>query len=209
MNIPLSNGGNASCRMSMWNEAMPNHVYEHFRNRRQNFAILKLAVSSTRQDLLPLYEEKIQSHNLAIASNPFPDSGFDLFVPETAIFERDVESKFIDFRVKAEMMYCDTTNDTKTPCAYLIHPRSSISKTPLMLANHTGIIDAGYRGSLIGAFRWLRSTNSGSDSYEVEKNTRLTQICHPTLCPIHVTIVDENELSSTERGAGGFGSTGI
>jgi dUTP pyrophosphatase len=71
-----------------------------------------------------------------------------------------------------------------------------------MLANHTGIIDSGYRGALIGAFR-----NMG-DEYVVEKHTRLLQVCHPSLCPIYVVLTNENELSSTERGEGGFGSTG-
>jgi dUTP pyrophosphatase len=74
-----------------------------------------------------------------------------------------------------------------------------------MLANHTGIIDAGYRGSLIGAFR-----NLGQRDYEVESDTRLLQLCHPTLCPIYVEIVQSlHDLGSeTERGSGGFGSTG-
>jgi len=34
------------------------------------------------------------------------------------------------------------------------------------------------------------------------------QICHPTLCPIYVITMDENELASTTRGDKGFGSTG-
>ena len=33
-----------------------------------------------------------------------------------------------------------------------MYPRSSIYKTPLRLANNTGIIDSGYRGNLMGAF---------------------------------------------------------
>ena len=78
-----------------------------------------------------------------------------------------------------------------------------------MLANHTGIIDSGYRGSLIGAFRWLRSSNYVLPQYIVDKYTRLLQICHPTLCPIYVTLVDINDLSTSERGANGFGSTGL
>jgi dUTP pyrophosphatase len=73
-----------------------------------------------------------------------------------------------------------------------------------MLANHTGIIDAGYRGYLIGAFR-----NLYADPYKVEKHTRLLQVCHPTLCPIHVVLVNEEDLSTTARGEGGFGSTGL
>jgi dUTPase len=56
---------------------------------------------------------------------------------------------------------------------------------------------------LIGAFR-----NTGENTYVVEKDVRLLQICHPSLCPIYVELVDESELSTTERGEGGFGSTG-
>jgi hypothetical protein len=76
-----------------------------------------------------------------------------------------------------------------------------------MMSNHTGIVDAGYRGNLIGAFRWL----AGGDApeYTVAKHTRLLQICHPALCPIVVIMIkDETELSTTERNEGGFGSTG-
>jgi dUTP pyrophosphatase len=111
--------------------------------------------------------------------------------------------------VKAEMLYFDSNISMVSNCAFTIYPRSSISKTPLMLANHTGIIDAGYRGSLIGAFRWLKSNTSTETEYVVEKHTRLLQVCHPSLCPIFVVIVDENDLTSSERGNGGFGSTGV
>ena len=114
------------------------------------------------------------------------------------------------------MIYCDLDLNSLTSlaqhqyCGYLIHPRSSISKTELMLANHTGIIDSGYRGSLIGAFRWLPARDAGdSPSYTVDPYTRLLQICHPSLCPILVEIVDASQLAVTERGAGGFGSTGV
>jgi len=99
------------------------------------------------------------------------------------------------------MVYHDKT------CAFNVHPRSSISKTQLMLANHTGIIDSGYRGNLIGAFRWLK--HDSTTQYIVEKHTRLLQICHPSLCGIHVKLVDESELSNTSRGSGVFGSTGL
>jgi dUTPase len=78
-----------------------------------------------------------------------------------------------------------------------------------MLANHTGIIDSGYRGNLIGAFRALYFHKDDNNSYIVEKHTRLLQICHPSLCPIYVVMVNEDELTNTERGEGGFGSTGV
>ena len=57
-----------------------------------------------------------------------------------------------------------------------------------------------------GAFRNLGFTEP---TYSIAKNTRLTQICHPSLCPIKVHIVDSEELlGATARGENGFGSTG-
>jgi dUTP pyrophosphatase len=179
-----------------------------FPNAYNAFAILKLAVNPNNEQLINIYQQKVDTHNNSILnnSNVFPDSGFDLFFPENTLFDVEHESAFIDFQVKAEMYYCESNSISVKNTAFYIYPRSSISKTPLMLANNTGIIDSGYRGSLIGAFRWLRTN---SDNYTVEQNTRLVQICHPTLCPIYVVLVNEEDLSSTERGDGGFGSTGI
>ena len=73
-----------------------------------------------------------------------------------------------------------------------------------MLANSVGIIDSGYRGQLIGAFRNIGS----SEPYTVEKYSRLLQICAPDLRPIYVELVTENFFDQTDRGSGGFGSTG-
>ena len=88
------------------------------------------------------------------------------------------------------------TNMSRVGCGFYTHPRSSISKTPLMLANHTGgVIDYGYRGNLIGAFRWLPS--GGEDiSYTVVQYTRLLQICHPSLCPMYIQVIDTTELAN-------------
>ena len=166
------------------------------------FAILKLAIQDP--ELRPKYENAIEKHNNNFLKNKFMDSGFDVFVPSKTIFDTQYQSKFIDMKIKTEMVYCNTMKDTLNTCAFTAYPRSSISKTPLMLANHTGIIDSGYRGSLIGAFR-----SFSDNEYIVDEGTRLLQICHPTLCPIYVIIVDESELSTTERNDGGFGSTGV
>jgi dUTP pyrophosphatase len=194
-------------------DSIVQNIYNNIRNTSattsHSFAILKLAVNPNNNQLRDTYEQKVQNHNNSILNNPFADSGFDLFVPENTTFTKEIDTKFIDFQVKTEMVYCDVDKNTLRNCAFNVHPRSSISKTPLMLANHTGIIDSGYRGSLIGAFRWLRPNNSNDNMYPVEQNTRLVQICHPTLCPIYVVIVNEDQLSNTERGAGGFGSTGV
>jgi dUTP pyrophosphatase len=171
-------------------------------NSRSNFAILKIHIPDLQ--LRNEYLDRVTTNNHTFMTNPYADSGFDLLVPTQTIFERAVETHFMNLEVKAEMVYCDVARDQLIPCGYYVYPRSSISKTPLMLANHVGIIDSGYRGSIIAGFRML-----SSGDYTVERNSRLVQICHPTLCHIFVILVGANELSSTERGAGGFGSTGI
>jgi len=85
-----------------------------------------------------------------------------------------------------------------------MHPRSSISKTPLRLANSTGIVDSGYRGPLIGMFDCI------TPQYVVERFDRLIQVCAPGLMPIFVELVDrlEDLGAETVRGEGGIGSTG-
>ena len=172
----------------------------------KNFAILKLAIED--ETLIANYTDRIEKHNAQFMENILADSGFDVLVPKSVIFKKLFSSIFIDMNIKTEMFFCEVNTDSINPCAFNVHPRSSISKTPLMLANHTGIIDSGYRGSLIGAFRCLPYfQNDLAVEYTVIANTRLLQICHPTLCPIYVTIVNANDLSNSVRGDGGFGST--
>ena len=74
----------------------------------------------------------------------------------------------------------------------------------MRLANNQGIIDAGYRGNLIGMFDCIEQ------EYYIQEYLRLLQICAPGLMPIYVNIVDtfEDLGQSTLRGDGGFGSTG-
>ena len=85
--------------------------------------------------------------------------------------------------------------------AYFLMPRSSISKTPLRMANSIGLIDGGYRGELIAMV-----DNIKTDPYTIEKGQRLFQVVACDCSPIFYDLVDE--LTETTRGAGGFGSTG-
>jgi dUTP pyrophosphatase len=80
-------------------------------------------------------------------------------------------------------------------------PRSSISKTGLMLSNSCGTIDSGYRGSI--TFKFLIINNMQT---QYEAGDRIGQIIIRKL--EYVEFVEVDELGESERGAGGFGSTG-
>lgn len=122
------------------------------------------------------------------------DAGYDLFILEETKTTKN-NTCFIDLNIKCEMV-----NDDGKNVPYYIYPRSSISKTPLRLANNVGIIDAGYRGNLKIALDNIKQ------DCVISSNTRLVQICAPNLQEFDIEIVDK--LSDSERGEGGFGSTG-
>jgi dUTP pyrophosphatase len=84
----------------------------------------------------------------------------------------------------------------------LIFPRSSVSNTELILANSVGVIDSGYRGEIKVRFRTRMSLPS-KKSYGIgDKIAQLIIIPYP-----QIEFEEVDELSSTERGEGGFGST--
>jgi len=119
------------------------------------------------------------------------DAGLDLYVLEEQVFSPG-ETKLIKLGISCE------PEDGK---AYFLLARSSISKTPLRLANSIGLIDGGYRGEIMAP-----CDNIKDFEYTVEKGQRLFQLVAADCSAISYTI--EEELSDTSRGTGGFGSTG-
>lgn len=83
----------------------------------------------------------------------------------------------------------------------LIFPRSSIHKTYHRLSNAVGVIDSSYRGEVSAVFD---TVDYGDFEYSV--GDRVAQM---VIVPYaHCNIVEVDELSETERGNGGYGSTG-
>tara|TARA_B110000971_G_C20019068_1_gene505393 strand:- start:1166 stop:1642 length:477 start_codon:yes stop_codon:yes gene_type:complete len=156
-------------------------------------SIFTLKIYTNNKELYGQYLDHIISHNKI---NEYPNAGFDLFCPE------DVICHDPQFKLDTQVV-CAMYKPNGTPCSYYMYPRSSLSKTNLRLANSVGIIDSGYRGNLIGVF------DVKDNKFNVIKYTRLLQICSPTLDPINVELVSSlDELGITNRGSGGFGSTG-
>lgn len=96
---------------------------------------------------------------------------------------------------------------TEIPVGYkgIIVPRSSLSKTDWILANSIGIIDADYRGEWMMVFKCLGEMIYQPLPFGV--GDRCGQLYFEKIEPFDMEEVDE--LSNTERGEGGFGSTGV
>lgn len=87
----------------------------------------------------------------------------------------------------------------------LIFPRSSIRKTHLHLSNSVGVVDSGYRGEIQATFKKIQGvSNNALDNYKVgDRIMQIMIIPHPS-----INFIEVDELNNTERGEGGFGSTG-
>lgn len=98
---------------------------------------------------------------------------------------------------------CDTGIAVEIPNGYvgLLFPRSSVYKTGLAMANSVGVIDADFRGAISAIFYKRR--------HEVNPYKVGDRVAQLVIVPIkNVEFVEVDELSETERGAGGYGSTG-
>ena len=87
----------------------------------------------------------------------------------------------------------------------LCFPRSSISKTLNTLSNCVGVIDCDYRGTVKARFN-KRQSLSGMKNEEYKVGDRVFQMLIVPVAIVEPIVA--TELSPTERGEGGFGSTG-
>lgn len=106
--------------------------------------------------------------------------------------------------VPGETVFVPTGLSMELPMGYvgLIYARSGLAcKRGLAPANKVGVIDSDYRGEFIVALH-----NHGTESQIVAPGERIAQlVVTPVLRPCYV---EAEALSDTQRGAGGFGSTG-
>ena len=144
---------------------------------------MNLNIKILNQNAVKYYEKHGHYHK--------GDAGLDLYILEDQTFTPS-ETKLIKLGISCE------PEDGR---AYFLLPRSSISKTPLRLANSIGLIDGGYRGEIMAP-----CDNIKDFEYKVKKGQRLFQLVAADCSPIRYKIVDE--LSETSRGDSGFGSTG-
>lgn len=83
----------------------------------------------------------------------------------------------------------------------LVFPRSSVRKYDLSLTNCVGVIDSGYRGEIQATFK---KTHSGERKYNIgDRAAQIMILAYPK-----IDFIETDVLNETERGGGGFGSTG-
>ena len=85
-----------------------------------------------------------------------------------------------------------------------IRCRSSLGKKGMILPNGVGTIDSDYRGELKVLATWIGE----GDSFTVDKGERVAQMLFAPVPLVKIEEVDVDALDSTERGEGGFGSSG-
>lgn len=133
------------------------------------------------------------------------DAGLDLFVLDDLTIGPG-ETELVDLGVK-----CQCVTYSKCPWkwvfgkkynyhSYFLFPRSSISKTPLIMKNSIGLIDKGYTGSLKAPLM-----NTSNEPFTIKRGERYVQLVNSDLSGVKYKLV--KTLRKTSRGEGGLGST--
>lgn len=118
------------------------------------------------------------------------DAGMDLTIT-SVISETDIDITY-GFGIGMEI---------PTGFVGLVFPRSSVRKYDLSLTNCVGVIDSGYRGEIQATFK---KTHKGEKKYNVgDRAAQIMLLAYPK-----IDFIETDVLNETDRGDGGFGSTG-
>lgn len=164
-------------------------------NTKPDYRDLSISIKPSNENVKKLYKNHKQRKG---------DSGLDVFFPDDIEVPPKCLGFMIDLKIACQAEY-HTINGCeyeRKPTSFLLIPRSSISKTPLRLSNSIGLIDQIYLGTLKAVV-----DNFSEEPFKITRGQRLFQIIAPDLEKITFQFVEE--FKPTERGTGGFGSTGL
>lgn len=156
-------------------------------------------------EIMPLDAQDITFYSTGQFNRSDDNAGFDLYAAANMHIEQTPQ--LIPFGIICRLLKVSAMPHgmphevIKTDSHFWLAPRSSIFKSGLMMANSMGVIDKSYRGELKAPV-WSMTGDSN-----VSHGDRLFQIVAPDMGWIrNVRIV--TSMPGTERGEGGFGSTG-
>jgi len=136
-------------------------------------------------------EEQWINHPTYSKAKQNEDTGLDIPMPYSVTVPANSKAFTVNLGFKAEQNI-----------GYMLVPRSSISKTPLRLANSIGIIDKNYRGKVM-----VKVDNNSSSDFTMNEGSCYFQIvAFSGILPKYFLV---NHINVTKRGDGGFGSTTI
>jgi dUTP pyrophosphatase len=139
------------------------------------------------------------------------DAGYDLVAIDDGVVDKD---GFLQYRTGLAI---------QPPRGYHseVFPRSSISKYDLILANSIGLVDSGYRGEILVRFKIILRAREQNEyplpvavfaqypEYSIRSYKKGDKIAQLVFRRTHeMQLVEVEELGETQRGGGGFGSSG-
>lgn len=174
---------------STFNRPLPTRKMVNFNNKYMTTGLYNTLTIKTR-----IIDTSIEMKPLQYAKQG--DAGIDLVATSRSYDEH------------GNVVY-GTNRAFEIPQGYvgLLYPRSSNSKQDLMLSNSVGVIDSGYRGEVMFKFKRtpVYRENEPAPTY-YEPGDRIGQLI---IMPYPKVVFEEVQtLSNSERGAGGYGSTG-
>lgn len=135
---------------------------------------------------------------MPVRANP-TDAGLDLRTKQTVTLKMGIRT------------LVPTGVSVKIPRGYvgLLFPRSSLSKQGITMTNSVGVIDSDYRGEILASLQFGGLPDNNTE-IELPAGERIVQLVVVPILPVVPDVMDWSDdlWFDTERGAGGFGSTG-
>ena len=137
---------------------------------------------------------KLDSEALVPTQGSAQAAGWDLYALEEVVVKRNISS----------MIRTGLAIAIPEGWEGQIRCRSSLGKKGLIMPNGIGTIDSDYRGELMVLATWIGE----GEEFIVQKGERVAQLLFSPVPLVKFVERDYNQLSSTPRGSGGFGSSG-
>ncbi len=138
-----------------------------------------------------IFEKITESARIPEYAHP-TDSGMDLFADETCLISAG-ERRIVSTGIKIQLPP-NTEGQVRSKSGLALN-------YGIMVLNSPGTIDANYRGEIK-----VILYNTNTFDYLVEKGTKIAQL---VVCPFYTCEIETGKVDDTDRGSGGFGSTGL
>lgn len=184
--------GKKSCEDAAENLLNHEPALSYYRGKAKAFS--EVLVFLELIDKMKVRIKKLNDNAMMPTKAHAADAGFDLYCT----------SKEIDWTKR--QIVCHTGLAFEIPEGYvgLMFPRSSVSNKPLMMANSVGVVDSGYRGEVTAKFNITDTRQSAFAHYqEGDRIAQMIIIPYP-----EIEFEETDSLSESDRGTGGYGSTG-